>query len=99
MADEQELTLQEKLTRVNGSLNDLRATEAACNEILKEKRIKIINLADTSEDPLALTLNGNATVAVIQPILRGVDANREQLVTIKEQLLAALEAELAVPKA
>jgi len=95
MADEvKELTLQEKLAQVNANLNSLRATENACSEILKDKNIKIVNLADTTEDPLTLTLQGNAVVAVIRPIVQGVEANRTQLIAIKEQLLAAIEAEL-----
>ena len=94
MAEEKELTLQEKLEQVNINLNNLKATEAACAEILKDKHIKIVNMADTSEDPLSLTLQGNAVVAVIRPITQGIEANRAQLVAIKEQLLAAIEKQL-----
>ena len=101
MADEQkvveeqkELTLQEKLEQVNMQLNNLRATEAACVEILKDKNIKIVNVADESEEPLSLNLTGNAVVSVIRPIVQGVTANKEQLVSIKEQLLMAKEQEM-----
>lgn len=92
--EERELTTQEKLANVNTRLENLRMTEAACGELLKDKNIKIVNLADESEDPLSLTLNGDAVVSVIRPIAQGVVANRNQLVTIKEQLLAAVEAEM-----
>ena len=68
--------------------------EAACAEILKDKNIKILNLADESEEPLSLTLTGDAVVSVIRPIASGITANRNQLVAIKEQLLAAVEAEM-----
>ena len=95
MSEEKELTLQEKLAQVNTNLNNLKATETACADILKDKHIKIVNMADTSEDPLSLTLQGNAVVAVIRPIVQGIEANRNQLVAIKEQLLSAIEAELA----
>lgn len=95
MAEEQkELTLQEKLAQVNTQLNNLKATETACAEILKDKNIRIVNVADESEEPLSLTLTGSAVVSVIQPIVQGVAANRDQLVAIKEQLLAAMETQL-----
>lgn len=101
MAEEQkveekvELTLQEKLAQVNAQLGNLKATEAACAEILKEKNIKIVNVADESEEPLSLNITGNAVTSVIRPIVQGVTANKDQLVSIKEQLLMALEAEMA----
>ncbi len=93
-----ELTTQEKLTQVNTQLNSLRATEAACVEILKEKNIRITNLADESEEPLSLTLTGNAVTSVIRPIVTGVTTNKDQLVAIKEQLLAIRETELTETK-
>lgn len=91
---ERELTLQERLAQVNAQLNNLRSTEAACNELLKDKNIRITNLADESEEPLALTITGNAVTTVVRPILQGVVANKEQLVSIKEQILAAMEQSL-----
>jgi hypothetical protein len=89
-----ELSNKEKLEQINQSLGNLRATEAACSEILKNKKIKIIDLADTSEDPLSLTLNGNAVVSVIRPIVQGVEQSRTQLVALKEQLLDLIEKEI-----
>ena len=89
-----ELTNKEKLEQVNAQLNSLAATEAACEEILKDKNIKIVNLADESEDPLALTITGNAVISVIRPIVNGVQSNRAQLIKIKEQLLALIEEEV-----
>ena len=99
MADEEkviekELTNKEKLAQVNLQLESLKATEVACDEILKDKNIKIVNLADTSEDPLALTITGNAVISVIRPVVNGVQSNRNQLVSIKEQLLVLIEQEI-----
>jgi len=93
--DEKEMTLQEKLAQINANLNSLKATEAACSKILENKTIKIVDLSDTSEDPLSLTLNGNAVVAVLRPIVQGVEANRNQMISIKEQLLSAIEEEIS----
>jgi hypothetical protein len=63
--------------------------------MVRGKNIRIVNLADESEEPLSLTITGNAVNSVIGPIAQGVSSNRNQLVAIKEQLLAALESELA----
>lgn len=93
--EQKELTLQEKLAQVNVQLNNLKATEAACVEILKDKNIKIVNVADESDEPLSLNLTGNAVTSVIRPIVQGVTANKDQLVAIKEQLLMAMEQAMA----
>lgn len=95
MEPDKEMTTQEKLAQVNANLNSLKATEVACAKILENKSIKIVDLSDTSEDPLSLTLNGNAVVAVLRPIMQGVENNRNQMITIKEQLLALIEQEIA----
>lgn len=89
-----ELTNKEKLAHINTQLESLKATEVACDEILKDKNIRIVNLADTSEDPLALTITGNAVISVIRPIAQGVQSNRNQLVSMKEQLLTLIEKEV-----
>lgn len=93
--EQKELTVAERLTQVNAQLSSLRSTEAACAEILKNKNIRITDLADESEEPLSLTLTGNAVTTVIRPVLQGVTANKDQLVAIKEQLLAMREQELS----
>lgn len=97
--EQKELTLKEKLAQVNANLNSIKQTEAACAEILKDKNIKIVNLADESEEPLSLTLTGNAVTSVIRPIVTGITQNRDQLIAIKEQLLSAMEAEVTASKA
>lgn len=95
MEPDKEMTTQEKLAQVNANLNSLKATETACAKILENKTIKIVDLSDTSEDPLSLTLSGNAVVAVLRPIIQGVENNRNQMIAIKEQLLALIEQEIA----
>ncbi|MBP6914367.1 hypothetical protein KBB74_02645 [Candidatus Parcubacteria bacterium] len=95
MEPDKEMTTQEKLAQVNANLNSLKATETACAKILENKTIKIVDLSDTSEDPLSLTLSGNAVVAVLRPIIQGVESNRNQMIAIKEQLLALIEQEIA----
>lgn len=92
---QEELTLQERLAQVNTQLSSLRQTEAACAEILKNKNIRIVDLADESEEPLSLTLTGNAVTTVIRPIVQGISSNKEQLITIKEQLLTVMEQEVS----
>lgn len=99
MADEQkvqqkELTTQEKIVQVNAQLESLSQTENACVEMAKGKNIKIVNLADEGEEPLSLTITGNAVNSIINPIVQGVSANRNQLIALKEQLLSMLESEL-----
>jgi hypothetical protein len=98
MSDEKqdlpELTNKDKLNQINSSLENLKVTESACAELLKDKKIKIVNLADTSDDPLSLTLQGNAVTSVIRPILQGVESSRLQLVSIKEQILEVIEKEI-----
>lgn len=89
-AKKQELTQEEakeQLKRVSEDLRNLAATRAACEQILKNKNIKIVDLADETDDPLSITLSGNAVESVIMPLYRGVNANREQLINAKEQLL------------
>jgi len=95
MEPDKEMTTQEKIAQVNANLNSLKATETACAKILENKTIKIVDLSDTSEDPLSLTLSGNAVVAVLRPIIQGVESNRNQMIAIKEQLLALIEQEIA----
>jgi len=94
MEQEQEMTTQEKLAQVNANLNSLKATEAVCTKMLENKTIKIVDLSDTSEDPTFLSLNGNAVIAVLRPIMQGVENNRAQMISIKEQLLAMIEQEI-----
>lgn len=94
MEPDKEPTNQEKLAQVNANLNSLKATEVACAKILENKSIKIVDLSDTSEDPLSLTLNGNAVMAVLRPIMQGVESNRNQMISIKEQLLSLIEQEM-----
>jgi hypothetical protein len=96
--EQKELTTQEKLAQVNMQLNNLKATEAACAEILKDKNIKIVNVADESEEPLSLNITGNAVTAVVRPIVQGVTQNKDQLIAIKEQLLAIREQEMTEAK-
>lgn len=96
--EKKELTLQEKLGQVNAQLANLKATEGACAEFLKDKNIKIVNAADESDEPLSLNLTGNAVASVIRPIVQGVNQNKEQLISIKEQLLEAIEAKLTEAK-
>lgn len=96
--EKKELTLQEKLGQVNAQLANLKATEGACIEFLKDKNIKIVNAADESAEPLSLSLTGNAVASVIRPIVQGVNQNKEQLVSIKEQLLEAIEVQLTEAK-
>jgi hypothetical protein len=89
-----ELTTKQKIEQINVQLKNLDATFMASEDIIKGKNIKIVNLADTSADPVALTITGNAVIDVIRPIITGVSGNRNQLITMKEQLLAQREAEL-----
>ena len=96
--EKEELTLKEKLSQVNAQLGNLKATEAVCVEFLKDNNIRIVNAADTSDEPLSLNLTGNAVASVIRPIVQGVTQNKEQLISIKEQLLTAIEQEMTAEK-
>jgi hypothetical protein len=90
-----EKTSKERLEEINAQLKNVNATLVVCEEIVKSKNIRIVNGADTSDQPTYITMTGDAVVEVVRPIITGVGANRAQLISAKEAVLADLEAELA----
>lgn len=83
--------IRNQLQEVSTQLQNLASTRAACSQMMQNQKIKIVDLTDESEDPLAITLQGNAASQVLSPLLQGVNANREQLINIKENLLNQLD--------
>lgn len=82
--------IRNQLKEVSAQLQNLASTRAACSQMMQNQKIKIVDLTDESEDPLAITLQGNAASQILTPLLQGVSANREQLINIKERLLNEL---------
>jgi hypothetical protein len=93
MSDQQELNPKEMLKQVSERLQSLSATRAACQQMIENQQIKIVDATDESEDPLSITLSGQAAATVLSPLLQGVNANREQLINQKEALLNQLDPE------
>jgi len=91
-------TPKERLEEINTQLKNVNATLVVCEEIVKSKNIRILNGADTSTEPVYITMTGDAVVEVVRPIITGVSANRAQLITAKEAALADLEAQLGETK-
>ena len=92
-AQEQEKSPREMLKEVSAQLQSLSATRAACATMMQNQRIRIVDETDESEDPLSITLNGQAAQGLLQPLLQAVNANREQLINQKEYLLNQLDEE------
>lgn len=84
---------KETLKQVSEQLKSLSATRAACMTMIQNQKIKIVDETDESEDPLSITLNGQAAAGLLTPLLQAVNANREQLINQKEYLLNLIEGE------
>ena len=88
--------IRNQLKEVSAQLQNLASTRAACSQMMQNQKIKIVDLTDESEDPLAITLQGNAASQILTPLLQGVSANREQLINIKENLLNQLSGDAPI---
>ena len=82
------------LKEVSAQLQSLSATRAACTSMMQNQKIRIVDETDESEDPLSITLSGQAAVGLLQPLLQAVNVNREQLINQKEYLLNELDKEV-----
>lgn len=84
---------KEALKQVSEQLKSLSATRAACITMINNQKIKIVDETDETEEPLSISLNGQAVSGLLSPLLQAVNANREQLINQKEYLLNQIEGE------
>ena len=92
--------LKKNLQNVTDQLQQIANNKAACDQLVgTAKKITIADSTEEVENPISLTLTGDIVKAVIAPIVDVLNKRREQLINIKEQILAQLEAELNPPAA
>lgn len=91
--EQEQVDPKEALKQLSEQLKSLSATRAACVTMINNQKIRIVDETDESEDPLSITLNGQAASGLLTPLLQAVNANREQLINQKEQLLNQIEGE------
>lgn len=90
--------LKKNLQNVTDQLQQISNNKAACDQIVgTAKKITIADSTEGVENPISLTLTGDIVKAVVAPIVDVLNRRREQLINIKEQILAQLEAELNPP--
>ena len=92
MAEE---TLNEKLTKVSEELQIQTTTRLACDKLIEGGSVKIIDTTEQKEgvEPIAINLSGDVVANVLRPVVDLVNAKRERLLAIKEQILNQIQAE------
>lgn len=90
----EEINYREELKKVSAQLENNNTSIALCKKLIEGGVIRIVDPTDQSEAPPALTVNGDIVNQVLLPIIRLSEAKKEQLLSIKEQVLNAIAAEL-----
>lgn len=94
MSDE----LKGRLKEVSTELENINKTRDITNRMLQGdeegQSIQIVNVkSEDKENPDVLTVHNEIVASVLRPILNITSQRRERMLSIKEQILAALEQE------
>ena len=93
MAEE---TLNEKLTKVSEELQNQTTTRLACDKLIEGGSVKIVDATEQKEgaEPITISISGDVVANVLRPIIDLVNAKRERLLAVKEQILNQIEADI-----
>ena len=87
--------LKDQLAMVSANLQNSNATLATVGKLTEIGKVTIADATEGVENPIALTLNGNIVADIFKPVVATLNQRKEQMLGIKEQILAALENEIS----
>lgn len=91
MSDE----LRDQLKQVSANLQNINATLTTVGKLIEIGKVNVTDGTEGVENPASLTLNGEIVGAVLRPVTATLNRRKEQMLSIKEQILAALEGEIS----
>ncbi len=85
--------LRDRLTGTSAQLQNLVRSQATISKFVECGKVKVVDTtAKEGEDPAALSVNGSEAIqAMMNPIIRELNSQRERLLNIKEALLNEIE--------
>lgn len=87
--------LKETLSQVSQQLASIQSTRKSCAKLIETGSIKLVDNGTElreGEEPIGITVSSQEMVqAMLRPVVNQLDAKREQLLNVKEQLLSQLE--------
>jgi 5-formyltetrahydrofolate cyclo-ligase len=92
--DKQEL--KNRLMNVSSQLQQITRSNATISKLIDTGKVRVVEIPEKQDaEPAALNVTGQEAVqAMLMPVLRELNAQKERLLNAKEALLNALEKEV-----
>ena len=92
--------LKERLVGVSTQLQNLARSQATISKLIEAGKVKVVDTtAQEGEDPAALSVTGSDAIsAMMNPIVRELNLQKEKLLNFKEALLDAIEKTTLIPE-
>lgn len=90
-----EVNVDDQLNIANAQLQGVNNSLATAQELIKGGNVKIVDESkevEEGQEPLTLTVKGEIMSEVLSPVVRVLNYRKENLVNVKERLLAMKEA-------
>lgn len=83
--------LKNQLTQISQQLTNVASSKATCDKLVESGQVRVVDSNPEQEDPQnppTLTIGSQEAVrAMLNPIIRQLDTQRERLLNAKEQVL------------
>lgn len=88
--------LNEQLTKVSEELQNQTTTRLACDKLIENGTIKIVDNSPQKEgvEPVTVIISGEIVANVLKPLVDLINIKRERLLAAKEQILNQIQAEV-----
>lgn len=85
--------LRDQLKQASANLQNINATLTTVSKLIEAGKVSVADATEGVEEPAMITLNGEIVGAVLRPVTATLNRRKEQMLSIKEQILTALESE------